>query len=139
MPAVYRFLTALNDTQISHLHIWNSLINILPNDMFAQVRPEKLTIEASRVGIIRKGAFAKVKYTLKGNFQLSFHLYISSISELSLKNNILKGIDGKTLAELTSLTLLDLSGNKLTEIKRMHFSNLSNLETLMLNENHLSL
>lgn len=37
MPSVYRALNALNKTYISQMWIWNSLINILPNDMFANV------------------------------------------------------------------------------------------------------
>lgn len=27
----------MNETLVAHLQIWNSLINILPNDMFAKV------------------------------------------------------------------------------------------------------
>ena len=123
MPAVFRSLLSLNNTQISHLHIWDSLINILPNEMFAKIRPERLTIEASRVGVIRKEAFTNIEYSLK---------------ELSLKNNILKNIDEKAMARLNSLTSLDLSGNKLAEIKNDHLLNLTKLETLMLNSNQLT-
>ena len=40
MPAVFRALFSLNDTKIEHLHVWDSLINILPkemNEIFAKV------------------------------------------------------------------------------------------------------
>jgi hypothetical protein len=38
MPSVFRAINALNETLISKLWIWDSLINIVPNDMFAHVR-----------------------------------------------------------------------------------------------------
>lgn len=38
MPAVFRLLKALKKkTYVSEMWIWNSLINILPNDMFTYV------------------------------------------------------------------------------------------------------
>lgn len=37
MPQVFSALNALNETLISKLWIWDSLINIIPTDMFAQV------------------------------------------------------------------------------------------------------
>lgn len=37
MPQVFSALNALNETMISKLWIWDSLINIIPADMFAQV------------------------------------------------------------------------------------------------------
>jgi hypothetical protein len=37
MPALYRSLFAMNDTKIQHFHIWDSLIPIIPNEMFSKV------------------------------------------------------------------------------------------------------
>nr|CAD2206456.1 unnamed protein product [Meloidogyne enterolobii] len=66
MPTIFRALFSLNDTQIDHLHVWNALINILPKDMFSKIKLDKITIEDSSVGIIRKEAFSNVENTLKG-------------------------------------------------------------------------
>jgi Leucine-rich repeat (LRR) protein len=123
MPSVFRALNSLNETLISHLWIWNSLINILPNDMFAKVRPKTLTIENSRVSVFRAGAFGNIGRRLKN---------------LYLKNNILKSIEKSTFADLNSLEILDLTGNKLTEIKAGQLDNLLYLETLMLSDNQIN-
>uniref|UniRef100_A0A914Z026 Uncharacterized protein n=1 Tax=Panagrolaimus superbus TaxID=310955 RepID=A0A914Z026_9BILA len=123
MPSVFRALNSLNETLISHLWIWNSLINILPNDMFAKVRPKILTIENSRVSVFRAGAFGNIGRRLKS---------------LYLKNNILKSIEKQTFADLNALETLDLTGNKLTEIKAGQLENLVYLETLMLSDNQIN-
>nr|CAD2190809.1 unnamed protein product [Meloidogyne enterolobii] len=123
MPAIFRALFSLNDTKIDHLHVWNALINILPKDMFSKIKLDKLTIEDSSVGIIRKEAFSNVENTLK---------------ELSLRNNIMKSIDEKIFLNLASLKYLDLSSNKLSQLKRSHFSKLVNLETLLLDNNQIN-
>uniref|UniRef100_A0A1I8BVJ3 LRRCT domain-containing protein n=1 Tax=Meloidogyne hapla TaxID=6305 RepID=A0A1I8BVJ3_MELHA len=123
MPDIFRALFSLNNTKIDHLHVWNSLINILPKDMFSKIKLDKLTIVDSSVGIIRKDAFSNVENNLK---------------ELSLRNNIIKTIDEKIFLNLTSLKLLDLSGNKLSQLKHVHFSKLVNLETLLLDYNQIN-
>ena len=123
MPSVFRALNSLNETLISHLWIWNSLINILPNDMFAKVRPKILTIENSRVSVFRAGAFGNIGRRLKS---------------LHLKNNILKSIEKQTFSDLNALETLDLTGNKLTEIKAGQLDTLVYLETLMLSDNQIN-
>jgi Leucine-rich repeat (LRR) protein len=123
MPSVFRALNSLNETLISHLWIWNSLINILPNDMFAKVRPKILTIENSRVSVFRAGAFGNIGRRLKS---------------LYLKNNILKSIEKQTFADLNALEILDLTGNKLTELKAGQLDNPVYLETLMLSDNQIN-
>jgi hypothetical protein len=102
-----------------------------------QIRPEKLTIENSRVGVLRNEAFANIGESLKGEFKLIIKFKLIN-SELSLRNNILKDFEDKILANLTKLTMLDLSGNKLAEIKTVQISQLNKLEKLMLNGNQLS-
>uniref|UniRef100_A0AC34RIT6 Uncharacterized protein n=1 Tax=Panagrolaimus sp. JU765 TaxID=591449 RepID=A0AC34RIT6_9BILA len=123
MPSVFRALNSLNETLISHLWIWNSLMNILPNDMFSKVRPKILTIENSRVSVFRTGAFSSIGQRLK---------------TLHLKNNILKSIDQKTFADLVALETLDLTGNKLTEIRTGQLDKLTYLESLMLSDNQIN-
>jgi Leucine-rich repeat (LRR) protein len=122
MPSVFRALYSLNETLISHLWIWNSLINILPNDMFAKVRPRILTIESSGVSVFRKGAFSNIGPRLRS---------------LHLKNNILKGIENRTFADLRGLRVLDLSFNKISELRRGHFDELRQLESLMIASNQI--
>uniref|UniRef100_A0A914DUG8 Uncharacterized protein n=1 Tax=Acrobeloides nanus TaxID=290746 RepID=A0A914DUG8_9BILA len=123
MPSVFRALNALNETLITHLWIWDSLINILPNDMFSKVRPKVLTIENSEVSVFRKGAFSNIGRRLKS---------------LHLKNNILKMIEKETFAELSSLQTLDLSGNKISVLTKGVFDHMPDLETLMLADNQIS-
>ena len=123
MPAVFRALNSLNETLVSHLWIWNSLINILPNDIFSKVRPRILTIENSGLSVFRTGTFSSIGRRLKS---------------LLLKNNLLQAIEQKTFADLTSLETLDLTGNKLTEIRAGQLDNLSYLETLMLSDNQIN-
>uniref|UniRef100_A0A7E4UXX0 LRRCT domain-containing protein n=1 Tax=Panagrellus redivivus TaxID=6233 RepID=A0A7E4UXX0_PANRE len=123
MPSVFRALNALNETLISHLWIWNSVINIVPSDMFAKVRPRTLTLENSRVGVFRRGVFDNIGHRLKN---------------LYLKNNILKSIEPNTFDSLTGLETLDLTGNKLTEIRARDIERLTFLETLMLSDNQIN-
>uniref|UniRef100_A0A915DDW2 Leucine-rich repeat-containing protein 15 n=1 Tax=Ditylenchus dipsaci TaxID=166011 RepID=A0A915DDW2_9BILA len=122
MPAVFRALNSLNETiSISQMWIWNSLFSILPNNLFANVRPNTLAIENSAVSVFRKGAFSNMKH----------------LKNLRLKNNILKTIESKTFSDLDSLHSLDLSGNKLMALKQGHFDELRQLETLMLSGNQI--
>ncbi|KAH7731557.1 CBR-PAN-1 protein [Aphelenchoides avenae] len=123
MPSVFRALNSVNETLVAHLQIWNSLINILPNDMFAKVRPRVLTIENSGVSVFRKGAFSNIGRRLKS---------------LHLKNNILKTIERRTFADLRGLRTLDLSLNKVKNLKKGQFDELPLLESLRLANNQIS-
>ncbi|KAL3070914.1 hypothetical protein niasHS_017039 [Heterodera schachtii] len=125
MTAVFRALQTLNGTRVPHLHIWDSLINILPNDpkpMFTQLLADRLTIERSRVGLIREGAFATIGRTLRG---------------LSLRHNILKGLEERAFVDLAELRELDLGWNKLVELRRSHFARMAHLERLVLAGNQI--
>lgn len=123
MPQVFKALSALNETMVSKLWIWDSIINIIPADMFAKVRPRVLSIESSHLGIFRKGAFSKIGQRLK---------------VLQLRNNILLKIEPMIFEDITRLEELDLGGNKIAEIKTGQLDNLKNLEVLILNDNQLS-
>ncbi|VDN57939.1 unnamed protein product [Dracunculus medinensis] len=123
MPQVFSALNALNETLISKLWIWDSLINIIPTDMFAQVRPRILSIERSGLSVFRIGAFANIGRRLR---------------VLQLKNNILKKIDAAMFKDLDRLKILDLSGNKLSLITKDQLSSLKDLETLIISDNQLS-
>ncbi|CAK5085638.1 unnamed protein product [Meloidogyne enterolobii] len=50
----------------------------------------------------------------------------------------MKSIDEKIFLNLASLKYLDLSSNKLSQLKRSHFSKLVNLETLLLDNNQIN-
>uniref|UniRef100_A0A914I1K1 Leucine-rich repeat-containing protein 15 n=1 Tax=Globodera rostochiensis TaxID=31243 RepID=A0A914I1K1_GLORO len=126
MTAVFRTLQTLNGTRVPHLHIWDSLINILPNDpkpMFTQLLADRLTIEGSRVGLIREGAFANIGQTLRG---------------LNLRHNILKGVEERAFVDLGELRELDLSWNKLVDLRRSHFARMVHLERLVLAGNQIA-
>ncbi|CAD5222310.1 unnamed protein product [Bursaphelenchus xylophilus] len=122
MPSIYRALNVLNETNMTQLKIWNSLLNILPSDLFSKVRPKVLSIENSGVSVFRKGVFSNLGPRLQS-------LYIM--------NNILKSFDKQTFSDLINLEMLDLSGNKLNSIKMDHFGPLSKLQHLHLSNNQI--
>uniref|UniRef100_F1KXW4 Leucine-rich repeat-containing protein 15 n=1 Tax=Ascaris suum TaxID=6253 RepID=F1KXW4_ASCSU len=123
MPQVFSALNALNETMISKLWIWDSLINIIPADMFAQVRPRVLSIEHSGLSVFRAGAFTNIGQRLK---------------VLQLRNNILKGIEPMMFNDLDRLEILDLGGNKIAQITTGQLDKLKDLETLIISDNQLS-
>ncbi|VDM26184.1 unnamed protein product [Toxocara canis] len=123
MPQVFSALNALNETMVSKLWIWDSLINIIPADMFAQVRPRVLSIEHSGLSVFRAGAFSNIGQRLK---------------VLQLRNNILKGIEPMMFKDLDRLEVLDLGGNKIAQITIGQLDRLKDLETLILSDNQLS-
>ncbi|CAD5216785.1 unnamed protein product [Bursaphelenchus okinawaensis] len=122
MPSIYRALNVLNETNMTQLKIWNSLLNILPTDLFSKVRPKVLSIENSGVSVFRKGAFSNLG---------------SRLQSLYLMNNILKNFDKHTFNELSNLEMLDMSGNKLSAIKADQFGPLAKLEHLHLTNNQI--
>ncbi|KAM3724340.1 putative P-granule-associated protein [Dirofilaria immitis] len=123
MPQVFSALNALNETMVSKLWIWDSLINIIPADMFAQVRPRILSIERSGLSLFRPGAFSKIGRRLQ---------------VLQLRNNIIKRIEPVMFKDLDRLEVLDLGGNKINSIVAGELDRLKDLETLILNDNQIS-
>uniref|UniRef100_A0A0M3JWF3 p-granule-associated novel protein 1 (inferred by orthology to a C. elegans protein) n=1 Tax=Anisakis simplex TaxID=6269 RepID=A0A0M3JWF3_ANISI len=123
MPQVFSALNALNETLISKLYIWDSLINIIPADMFAQVRPRQLSIEHSGVSVFRAGAFSNIGQRLK---------------ILQLRNNIIKRIEPVIVEDLHRLQVLDLGANKIAQVTKGQVDKLKDLETLILSDNQIS-
>lgn len=123
MPQVFSALNALNETIISKLWIWDTLISILPADMFNQVRPRILSIERSKLSFFRKGAFSNLGQRLK---------------VLQLRNNILQGINPVMFEDLYRLEVLDLGGNKIDKITNGGLNKLKDLETLILSDNQIA-
>jgi Leucine-rich repeat (LRR) protein len=123
LPVVFRTLNSLNETFLSRLIIWNSLVNILPSDMFAKVRPREVSIESSMLAVFRRGAFDKIGRRLK---------------VLNLRENIIKNIEPFVFKELTGLETLDLSKNKIVGVSKQVFAPLKELNTLLLDGNQLS-
>ncbi|VDK68996.1 unnamed protein product [Litomosoides sigmodontis] len=123
MPQVFSALNALNETLISKLWIWDSLINIIPADMFAQVRPRILSIERSGLSLFRPGAFSKIGRRLQ---------------VLQLRNNIIKRIEPVMFKDLDRLQVLDLGGNKISTIVAGELDRLKDLDTLILSDNQIS-
>uniref|UniRef100_A0A0N5AIL8 LRRCT domain-containing protein n=1 Tax=Syphacia muris TaxID=451379 RepID=A0A0N5AIL8_9BILA len=122
MPFIFNALSALNETIITKLWIWDAHTTTIPSDMFAQVRPRVVSIERSRLATIRVGAFAPIAQRLK---------------TLELRNNKLLFLDPLILRDLGQLEVLDVGKNKLTEIAQGQFDSLESLEVLLINGNHL--
>lgn len=125
MPFIFNALSALNDTVITKLWIWDAHTATIPSDMFAQVlsvaslllyylsrkiikscfrfqvRPRVVSIERSRLATIRVGAFAPIGQRLK---------------TLELRDNKLLFLDPLVLKDLDRLEVLDVGKNKFTEI-----------------------
>uniref|UniRef100_A0A1I7WRE2 LRRCT domain-containing protein n=1 Tax=Heterorhabditis bacteriophora TaxID=37862 RepID=A0A1I7WRE2_HETBA len=123
MPSVFKALRALNDTMVAKVRIWNSLINIVPSDMFANVKPKVLAIERSGLAVLREKALYKIGTRLK---------------ELNLRNNIIKKIDKTLLEGLSRLQKLDVSGNKIGWIDVSVFDLTPDLRELSLNDNDIT-
>jgi|UniRef100_A0AC35FVJ4 Leucine-rich repeat (LRR) protein len=123
LPVVFRTLNSLNETFLSRLIIWNSLVNILPSDMFAKVRPRELSIESSMLAVFRNGVFDKIGRRLK---------------VLNLRENIIKSVEPFVFKELTGLETLDLSKNKITGLSKYVFTPLKELNTLLIDGNQLT-
>uniref|UniRef100_A0A915Q6F2 Leucine-rich repeat-containing N-terminal plant-type domain-containing protein n=1 Tax=Setaria digitata TaxID=48799 RepID=A0A915Q6F2_9BILA len=123
MPQVFSALNALNETMVSKLWIWDSLINIIPADMFAQVRPRILSIERSGLSLFRPGAFSKIGRRLQ---------------VLQLRNNIIKRIEPVMFKDLDRLEVLDLGGNKISSIITGELDRLKDLNTLILSDNQIA-
>ncbi|KAI6214687.1 hypothetical protein M3Y94_00298100 [Aphelenchoides besseyi] len=123
MPSVYWAFHAVNETNITQLTIWDSVMVKLPNDFFSKIRPKILSIKDSVMSNFPKETFVHLTDRLKSLF---------------LRNNILKKVDKDTFGKLEKLELLDLSGNKLVEIPRETFGKLKALEILLLANNKIS-
>ncbi|EJD74322.1 CBR-PAN-1 protein [Loa loa] len=123
MPQVFSALNALNETMVSKLWIWDSLVNIIPADMFAQVRPRILSIERSGLSLFRPGAFSKIGRRLQ---------------VLQLRNNIIKRIEPVMFKDLDRLEVLDLGGNKISSIVAGELDRLKDLDMLILSDNQIS-
>jgi len=123
MPSVFRALHAVNETNVTQITIWDSVIDPVLSDMFTMVRPKVLSIENSAVSFFRKDPFASLSDRLKTLF---------------LRNNIMQKIDKQVFTNLTQLELLDLSGNKLKAIQKEAFSQLTSLQILMFANNRIT-
>uniref|UniRef100_A0A7E4V7N8 LRRCT domain-containing protein n=1 Tax=Panagrellus redivivus TaxID=6233 RepID=A0A7E4V7N8_PANRE len=123
LPVVFKTLNVLNETDINQLTIWNSLINILPSDMFIKVRPTRISITGSSLGVFRDGVFDKVGTRLK---------------HLVLNNNIIRTIDPLLLKETVNLEVLDLSHNNLVALPNATFYALKRMQRLNLQNNQLT-
>lgn len=122
MPHVFSALNALNESVVSKLWIWDSLINIVPTDLLAQIRPRILSIQRSKLSVFRPNAFSKVGQRLK---------------VLELRHNILKELDPSVFQQLMRLEVLNLGENKIGEVLKGQLDALKELKTLIISDNHL--
>ncbi|KAI1724999.1 leucine rich repeat domain-containing protein [Ditylenchus destructor] len=149
MPKVFRALNSLNETAVSKLLIWDSLMNILPAGMFSKILPESLDVSASSVSVFRKGALSKIgsrlkhlklnKNIMKSIDKAIFQETLSKLQTLNLAGNQLMNINSHTFSGLTSLRMLDLSDNTIEKIEKNAFVGLENLEILHLGNNNVTI
>ncbi|KRZ14235.1 Leucine-rich repeat-containing protein 15, partial [Trichinella zimbabwensis] len=126
MPAIYRALDALpNDTKLHKLWIWDSLVPVVPQKLFAKLKVKNLILEGSHVGQFFPNVFKSL-----GN----------SLEVLILKSNIIYRVDASLFEGLTDLRVLDLSSNQLSQLGPSSFGgNFSKLKTLNLHHNNISI
>ncbi|XP_045767462.1 leucine-rich repeat and immunoglobulin-like domain-containing nogo receptor-interacting protein 1 [Maniola jurtina] len=121
-------LAALNSSarkiSIDLLYINNSTIPTLTNEMFENLAIHNLQISGCKVKRIENNAFKSQGQYLKN---------------LNLQDNELTEVPVKALRVLTSLSLLDLSKNKISYIENYSFSTLQDLTTLKLSDNNITL
>lgn len=123
MPMIYRALNSIpNDTILSKLWIWDSLIPLVPSRFFVRIRTEKLILENNHLGELAPGVLTPTAKTLK---------------VLILRNNIIKESNWKMFADLNELIKLDLSGNLLTELNENSLGRLINLRILSFHDNKI--
>ncbi|PAV80515.1 hypothetical protein WR25_02939 [Diploscapter pachys] len=123
LPSIFKALRALNDTSIGKLRISDALVNILPSDMFKDMRMKKLQVERAGLAVLREGAFASLG---------------SRLRELSLRHNNIKKIEKNTFDGLAKLQKLDLSGNRISSLESGTFDNVPELRELSINDNDIS-
>ncbi|KRX19266.1 Leucine-rich repeat-containing protein 15, partial [Trichinella nelsoni] len=126
MPAIYRALDALpNDTKLHKLWIWDSLVPVVPQKLFAKLKVKNLILEGSHVGQFFPNVFKNL-----GN----------SLEVLILKSNIIYRVDASLFEGLADLRVLDLSSNQLSQLGPSSFGgNFSKLKTLNLHHNNISI
>ncbi|KRX78917.1 Leucine-rich repeat-containing protein 15 [Trichinella sp. T6] len=126
MPAIYRALDALpNDTKLHKLWIWDSLVPVVPQKLFAKLKVKNLILEGSHVGQFFPNVFKNL-----GN----------SLEVLILKSNIIYRVDASLFDGLADLRVLDLSSNQLSQLGPSSFGgNFSKLKTLNLHHNNISI
>ncbi|XP_014362181.2 vasorin isoform X1 [Papilio machaon] len=121
-------LTALNSNarkiSIDLLYINNSTIQVLSDDIFANLRIHNLQISGCSVKRIEDDAFRGQGPYLKN---------------LNLQDNELSEVPVRTLRILTNLSLLDLSKNRITRVGNHAFITLQKLTTLKLSDNNVTL
>ncbi|CAJ0942905.1 unnamed protein product, partial [Mesorhabditis belari] len=124
MSMVFKALGGLNETRVNRVHVWDSILNILPAEMFEKVRPRILIVENSLTSVVRPGTFTQIG---------------TRLVELRLRNNAFKKrIENSMLNGLDRLQILDMSGNKLVSIKAGDLEGMSELRELILNDNLIS-
>ncbi|XP_072937010.1 uncharacterized protein haf isoform X2 [Epargyreus clarus] len=121
-------LAALNSNArkiiIDLLYINNSTIRVLGDDIFANVAIRNLQISGCKMKKIENDAFKGQGAYLKN---------------LNLQDNELVEVPVNALRVLTSLSLLDISKNRINHIDNNAFSALQELTTLKLSDNNVTL
>lgn len=124
-PALISALdSSARDIPIDLLYINNSTIPLLTNDIFSNLKIHNVQISGCKIKKIADDAF-------RGQ-----GLYMKN---LNLQDNELTEVPVKALKILTSLSLLDLSKNKISQITNHSFITLRKLTTLKLSDNNITL
>ncbi|CAD6185959.1 unnamed protein product [Caenorhabditis auriculariae] len=123
LPTIFATLRVLNETSVSKIRIRDSLLNILPADIFTNLKPRSLSIERCSLSVLREE---------------SINVVGSRLRKLSLRNNRLKNLEKYMFQGLTRLQKLDVSGNKLTSIAANTFEDCKDLTEIVLNNNEIA-
>ncbi|CAI4222269.1 unnamed protein product [Auanema sp. JU1783] len=117
-------LASLNDSDVGRVHIWDSQLDTLSEDVLNLVKPTSLIIDRSRVSSVSLNSFSRLAERLK---------------ELVMKKNMIESLDEKLLRGLKQLQFLDLTGNRISIIRKGTFKETPNLEELLLDQNEISI
>ncbi|XP_070497092.1 uncharacterized protein haf isoform X2 [Chironomus tepperi] len=111
-------------TPLDLLYINNSTIKVLENNIFSNLKLHNVQLSSCKLKQIDDNAFAGQSDNLKN---------------LNLQDNLLEQVPIRALGNLKKLNLLDLSKNKISSIPNDAFKGLTNLATLKLMDNNVTL
>uniref|UniRef100_A0A1I7T8H1 LRRCT domain-containing protein n=1 Tax=Caenorhabditis tropicalis TaxID=1561998 RepID=A0A1I7T8H1_9PELO len=122
IASVSENLQSLNGTDLGRLTIRDSVVNVLPLDVFEHVNSKQVKLERCGLSALPPKSF----YSLG-----------ESLEFLSLRENRIKILEKGAFEGLTKLTNLDLAMNKIQELEAGAFKELVNVEDILLNENEI--
>ncbi|CAH0557758.1 unnamed protein product [Brassicogethes aeneus] len=123
-----KLIGALNkyatSTPLDLLYVNNSTINVLKDNVIANLQVQNIQLSGCRIKSVQGGAFNGQEMHLKN---------------LNLQDNDLSAVPVESLKKLRTLSLLDLSHNLISTVPPGAFETLGKLSTLKLSDNNVTL